>query len=119
MGVKVKATMSERGLVFSIMKRDAGHRDIVAEVAAEVFSDWGNLFGKPNVYSERAVAEVSNAEILGRGLKLKHILIEKGKERECLEEFRKEAGIAEDKFVDILKEMRSKQGVWIEVAGKE
>ena len=117
--VKVKATMSERGLVFSIIKRDAEHRNIVAEVAAEVFSDWGNLFGKANVHSERAVAEVNSAKIIGRGLKLQHILIEKGRERECLEEFRKEAGIAEDKLVDILKEMRSKQGVWIEVAGKE
>jgi len=114
MVVKVKATLSERGLVFSIMK-NSERRDIVSEVAAEVFSDWSSLFGKADVQSERAVAEVSSAQIAGRGLKIQHILIERGNEKQCLEKFRKEAGIAEDKFVEVLKEMRNNQGVWIEV----
>ncbi len=115
--VKVKAASGSRGIILSVMKKNDKHRDFVAEVAAEVFSNWSSLFGKANVQSERAVAEVSNAEIMGRGLNIRHILIEKGREKQCLEEFRKEAGIEKDKFVDVLKEMRDNEGVWIEYRG--
>lgn len=113
--MKVKATLSQRGIVFSILKKEAEHTDIVAEVAVEVFSDWSSLFGKADIQSERTVAEVDSAQIVGRGLKLRHILIEKGRERECIEQFREEAGITQDQIMDVLKAMRENQGRWIEV----
>ena len=101
--------------MFSILKKDSERTDIVAEVAAEVFSDWMGLFVDANEQAERSVAEVESAQIVGRGLKLRHILIEKGRERECIEQFREEAGITKDQIMDVLKAMRDNQGRWIEV----
>jgi len=114
MGTKVKTSLTGRGIVLSVMK-ECERKDMVSEIAANVFANWNELFGNTDIHSERAVAEVSSAQITCRGLKIQHILIERGKEKECLEEFRKEAGIAEDKFIDVLEEMRKKEGVWIEV----
>jgi len=113
--VKVKAKMSKKGLVFSILKKDREHTDIVAEIAAEVFSDWMGLFIDANEQAEKTVAEAESAQIVGRGLKLLHILIERGREYECVEKFRKEAGITEDQIMDVLKAMRENQGRWIEI----